>query len=50
MMAFISGGEAVPVKTAVEFTNILERFGAPRDALRGGFGMTETCVGGPKLI
>ncbi|KAF9469572.1 acetyl-CoA synthetase-like protein [Collybia nuda] len=43
--AFISGGEAVPVKTAIEFTNILERFGAPRDVLRAGFGMTETGAG-----
>jgi len=42
--AFISGGEAVPVRTAVEFANILARFGAPRDVLRAGFGMTETCV------
>ncbi|KAF9525716.1 hypothetical protein CPB83DRAFT_858976 [Crepidotus variabilis] len=45
LMAFISGGEAVPVKNAVEFTNILEQFGASRDVLRGGFGMTETCAG-----
>ena len=44
MMAFISGGEAVPVKTAVDFADIFEQFGAPRDVLRGGFGMTETCV------
>ncbi|KAG5636308.1 putative NRPS-like protein biosynthetic cluster [Sphagnurus paluster] len=43
--AFISGGEAVPVKTAVEFTDILEHHGAPRTVLRGGFGMTETCAG-----
>ncbi|KDR66558.1 hypothetical protein GALMADRAFT_232431 [Galerina marginata CBS 339.88] len=43
--AFISGGEAVPVKTAVEFADILEQFGAPRDSLRAGFGMTETCAG-----
>ncbi|KAH8114413.1 AMP-dependent synthetase and ligase [Phellopilus nigrolimitatus] len=42
---FISGGEAVPVNTAVEFSNIIERFGAPRDSLRGGFGMTETGAG-----
>jgi acyl-CoA synthetase (AMP-forming)/AMP-acid ligase II len=40
----ISGGEAVPVKTAVEFTDILEQLGAPRSALRAGFGMTETAV------
>ncbi|KAF5385011.1 hypothetical protein D9615_001029 [Tricholomella constricta] len=43
--AFISGGESVPVKTAVEFTDILEGFGAPRNVLRGGFGMTETGAG-----
>ncbi|RDB19399.1 Atromentin synthetase [Hypsizygus marmoreus] len=42
---FISGGESVPVKTAVEFTDILERFNAPRNVLRGGFGMTETGAG-----
>lgn len=42
--AFISGGEAVPVKTAVELTNILTQHGARRDVLRAGFGMTETCV------
>ncbi|GLB43617.1 putative acetyl-CoA synthetase-like protein [Lyophyllum shimeji] len=42
---FISGGESVPVKTAVEFTDILERLGAPRNVLRGGFGMTETGAG-----
>ena len=40
----ISGGEAVPTKTAVEFTAILEGLGAPRNALRAGFGMTETGV------
>jgi hypothetical protein len=27
-----TGGEAVPVKTAVEFTDILEQLGAPRNA------------------
>ncbi|KAG6853538.1 putative NRPS-like protein biosynthetic cluster [Blastosporella zonata] len=43
--AFISGGESVPVGTAVDFTQILERFGAPRNVLRGGFGMTETGAG-----
>lgn len=47
---FISGGEAVPVKTAVEFADILERCGAPRDALRAGFGMTETGVRWPRAL
>ena len=44
MRVFISGGEAVPIKTAVEFSDIIERYGAPRDSLRAGFGMTETGV------
>lgn len=44
IQAFISGGESVPIKTAVEFSDIIERHGAPRSALRGGFGMTETGV------
>lgn len=44
LVAFISGGEAVPLKTAIEFANLLERFGAPRNALRAGFGMSETGV------
>ncbi|OJT07761.1 Polyketide synthase PksJ [Trametes pubescens] len=45
LVAFISGGEAVPLKTAIEFANLLERFGAPRNALRAGFGMSETGAG-----
>ena len=44
LRVFISGGEAVPVRTAVDFADLLERCGAPRDALRAGFGMTETGV------
>ncbi|KAI0659134.1 AMP-dependent synthetase and ligase [Cubamyces menziesii] len=45
LVAFISGGEAVSVKTAIAFANLLEAFGAPRNALRAGFGMSETCAG-----
>ena len=41
----ISGGEAVPLSTAVSFANLLERFGARRDVLRAGFGMSETAAG-----
>lgn len=44
MIAFISGGEAVPIKTAIEFADVLERYGAPRHSLRAGFGMSETGV------
>ncbi|THH33267.1 hypothetical protein EUX98_g929 [Antrodiella citrinella] len=43
--ALISGGESVPVTTAVAFADIIERHGAPRSALRAGFGMTETGAG-----
>ncbi|KAI0826674.1 AMP-dependent synthetase and ligase [Trametes gibbosa] len=45
LVAFISGGEAVPIKTAIEFANLIERFGAPRNSLRAGFGMSETGAG-----
>ncbi|EKM53130.1 uncharacterized protein PHACADRAFT_197555 [Phanerochaete carnosa HHB-10118-sp] len=45
LVAFISGGEAVPIKTAVAFADLLELFGAPRNALRVGFGMSETAAG-----
>ncbi|CDO74763.1 hypothetical protein BN946_scf185001.g11 [Trametes cinnabarina] len=45
LIALISGGEAVPIKTAVAFADILEAFGAPRDVLRAGFGMSETAAG-----
>lgn len=44
MKAFISGGESVPIKTATEFADVIEQYGAPRDALRAGFGMSETGV------
>jgi thioesterase domain-containing protein len=33
------------VKTAVAFADAMERFGARRDVLRGGFGMSETGAG-----
>lgn len=44
LVALISGGEAVPIQTAIEFANLMERFGAPRNTLRAGFGMSETGV------
>ncbi|KAJ7094323.1 acetyl-CoA synthetase-like protein [Mycena epipterygia] len=43
--ALISGGESVPMSIGVAFADLLETFGAPRDALRAGFGMSETCAG-----
>ncbi|KAJ7210106.1 acetyl-CoA synthetase-like protein [Mycena pura] len=45
LRALISGGESVPMSIGVAFSNLLEAFGAPRDALRAGFGMSETCAG-----
>ena len=44
LKALISGGESVPVKTAIVFSDLIERFGAPRNSLRAGFGMSETGV------
>lgn len=44
LRALISGGEAVPLQTAVSFADLLESHGAPRNALRAGFGMSETGV------
>ena len=44
VQVFVSGGEATPVKTAIEFADLLEAYGAPRNALRAGFGMSETGV------
>jgi thioesterase domain-containing protein len=46
LRAFISGGEAVPVETAIAFADMMEeKFGARRDVLQSAYGMTET-VGG----
>jgi acyl-CoA synthetase (AMP-forming)/AMP-acid ligase II len=44
LVSIISGGESVPVNTAVAFADLLEQLGARRDVLRAGFGMTETGV------
>lgn len=40
-----SGGEANDTATAVAVSELLQRHGAPADALLPGFGMTETCAG-----
>ncbi|THH01471.1 hypothetical protein EW026_g1235 [Hermanssonia centrifuga] len=45
LVAVISGGESVPTNIAISFANIIEHFGARRDVLRAGFGMTETGAG-----
>ncbi|EIN08725.1 acetyl-CoA synthetase-like protein [Punctularia strigosozonata HHB-11173 SS5] len=45
LSAFISGGESVPMPVGVAFADLLERFGAKRNVLRAGFGMSETCAG-----
>ncbi|KAJ7186458.1 acetyl-CoA synthetase-like protein [Mycena filopes] len=41
----ISGGESVPMSIGVAFADLLQKFDARRDALRAGFGMSETCAG-----
>ncbi|KUJ18482.1 acyl-protein synthetase [Mollisia scopiformis] len=40
-----SGGEANDVKTCVSASALLETYGAPRNVITPGFGMTETCAG-----
>ncbi|KAI1406895.1 acetyl-CoA synthetase-like protein [Hypoxylon sp. FL1857] len=40
-----SGGEANDVPTCVAVTELLMRYGAPRNVITTGFGMTETCAG-----
>jgi acyl-CoA synthetase (AMP-forming)/AMP-acid ligase II/thioesterase domain-containing protein len=40
-----SGGEANDVKTCIEASDLLEKYGSPRNVITPGFGMTETCAG-----
>ncbi|PHH91976.1 hypothetical protein CDD83_9539 [Cordyceps sp. RAO-2017] len=40
-----SGGEVNDVKTCVDASALLERYGAPPNVITPGFGMTETCAG-----
>ncbi|RYO94414.1 hypothetical protein DL766_002762 [Monosporascus sp. MC13-8B] len=40
-----SGGEANDIKTYVEVSALLEKYGARRGVVAPGFGMTETCAG-----
>lgn len=40
-----SGGEANVTKTCDEVSALLARYGAPRNVIVPGFGMTETCAG-----
>ncbi|RYP66867.1 hypothetical protein DL769_005899 [Monosporascus sp. CRB-8-3] len=41
----VSGGEANDIKTCVEVSTLLEKYGARRGVVAPGFGMTETCAG-----
>lgn len=41
----VSGGEANDLKTCVAVASLLSKFGAPRNVVAPGFGMTETCAG-----
>ncbi|RDA89001.1 hypothetical protein CP532_0607 [Ophiocordyceps camponoti-leonardi (nom. inval.)] len=45
LAVFASGGEVNDVKTCVAASALLERYGAPRNVITPGFGMTETCAG-----
>lgn len=45
LRAFISGGEANSLATAVKFTALLQKYHAPASFIRPGLGLTETCAG-----
>ncbi|ROV87602.1 hypothetical protein VSDG_09605 [Cytospora chrysosperma] len=45
LVSLISGGEANDVATCVAISELLGKFGARRNVLTPGFGMTETCAG-----
>ena len=45
LKALISGGEANVVETCAALTEQLSKYGAGRNVIRPGFGMTETCAG-----
>ncbi|KAI1360611.1 hypothetical protein F5Y08DRAFT_348671 [Xylaria arbuscula] len=40
-----SGGEPNIVRTCVAASNMLQKYGAPKNVITPGFGMTETCAG-----
>jgi acyl-CoA synthetase (AMP-forming)/AMP-acid ligase II len=41
-----SGGEANDVNTCIAASSLFQKFGARRDVITPGFGMTEICAGG----
>ncbi|PHH75740.1 hypothetical protein CDD82_4306 [Ophiocordyceps australis] len=45
LVTITSGGEANDLKTCLAASALLSKFGAPRDVIMTGFGMTETCAG-----
>ncbi|KAF4633294.1 hypothetical protein G7Y89_g4830 [Cudoniella acicularis] len=45
LVVLASGGEANDVNTCVAASTLLEKYGAPRNVITPGFGMTETCAG-----
>ncbi|KAK3314585.1 hypothetical protein B0H66DRAFT_520643 [Apodospora peruviana] len=45
LLWLVSGGEANDVKTVDAVATLLQQYGAPRNVVSAGFGMTETCAG-----
>ncbi|PQE06900.1 AMP-binding & Acyl- synthetase protein [Rutstroemia sp. NJR-2017a BVV2] len=45
LICMTSGGEANDIKTCVAASSLFSRYGAPRNVITTGFGMTETCAG-----
>jgi len=50
LRVFVSGGEAVPHRTAVRFNELCIKLGAASGPLVAGFGMTESCVSRHHLV
>lgn len=45
LLVLATGGEPNDVKTCIAACGLLEKYGAPRNVITPGFGMTETCAG-----
>lgn len=45
LLFLVSGGEANDVRTCLELSSLLTKYGAPPNVIAPGFGMTETCAG-----
>ena len=45
LCSLVSGGEANPLETCIAVSELVHTYGAPKDVIVPGFGMTEICAG-----